>query len=183
MSISIEGLLALEQYLLYLNFVSLGLAFAFSIKLKNLNSTMLALGIMMVFNFLMTKYTPALYQASIEHQVEYLHEFRALWYLGFSFWDLLIISLVLFTHHRFGLKRAFCANVVLVAYAVKMQLHIATYIEREFVGGGYLDAIYKSGIPAINMVFASVIFGFVFTVLVSLLLSKFTRFKGVSWKI
>ncbi|NQZ11817.1 MAG: hypothetical protein HRT35_32090, partial [Algicola sp.] len=75
MSISIEGLLALEQYLLYLNFVSLGLAFAFSIKLKNLNSTMLALGIMMVFNFLMTKYTPALYQASIEHQVENLHEF------------------------------------------------------------------------------------------------------------
>jgi hypothetical protein len=183
MNMSVEALLSLEKYLLYLNFISLSIAFVFSLKLRNLNSTILALGIMMVFNFLMTKYTPSLYEASIKHQAEYLHEFRALWYLGFSFWDLLIISLVFFTHHRFGLQRAFCANAVLVAYTVKMQLHIATYIEKEFVGGGYLDSIYKSGIPTINMIFASVIFGFVLTVLVSLLLSKLTRFKGVSWKI
>jgi hypothetical protein len=180
---SIEEALALGKNLLYLNFLSLAVAFYFSININKLNSTLLALGIMMVFSFLMTSYTPTLYGLSMTNKENNLHEYRLLWYIGYAFWDFLIIGLVLYSHKRFSLKRSFCATAIIFVYFIKMELHIARYIEVEFYGSDYLNLIYEKGIPGINMVLAAVIFGFVITVLGSFFISKTTKFRGAKWNI
>ena len=127
-----EVLLEIDDYLLYLNFVSLAIAFYFGLKTNKLSSTLLALGIMMTFSYLMTSYTQPLYHAAVKYQDDYLHFFRFLWFVGFAFWDTVIVTLVLYTHHHFKLRRSFCANAILLAYVVKFHLHFALYVEKEF---------------------------------------------------
>ncbi len=178
---SVESLFAFDENLLYLNFISVAIAYYFSFKRNKLNSTLLSLGIMMVFSFLMTSYTQPLYDASVKYQADYLHEFRFLWFLGFSFWDLSIVGLLLLSHNKFRLKRSFCANAVILAYSVKMGLHITLYIEKELFLSNYFEPIYKSGIPGINMLFAATVFGFVLTVLGSIVYTRITKKKGLSW--
>lgn len=180
---NVELMFGFGQYLFYLNFASLAVAFFFSLRVNKLNSTLLALGIMMVFEFLMTAYTPSLYQASVKYQAEYLHEFRLLWYLGYALFDLLIVALVLFAHYKFRLKPLFCAKAIILTYVIELHLQMAMYLETEFYGASDMIPIYEYGIPGFNMILASVIFGFVMSVLVSGLLVKITKFRGVSWKV
>jgi hypothetical protein len=180
---SVESLLRLDINLFYLNFVSVIIAFLFTLKNTRLNSTLLALSIAIIFNYLMTSYTPTLYALSVTHQSGYLHEFRALWYLGYTFCDIMIITFVLLGHIRFELERSFCANVVLLAYFCKLQLHLAMYFEIEVLGTEHLAFFFEKGIPAINIIFASVVFGFITTIVGSLAVSKVTGFKRISWTI
>ena len=168
---------------MYLNFLSLGIVFYYSLKINKLNSSLLSMGIMMTFSFLMTRYTEPLYQAAVQYQHTYLHEFRFLWFVGFAFWDAVIITLVLYTHHHFNLKRSFCSNVIIVAYAIKFHLHWSLYIEKEFFDSKYLEPFYRIGIPMINAVLASSLFGFLLLVWVAMWLEMHTKFKGVSWRI
>ncbi len=180
---SVESLFVLDENLLYLNFISVAIAYYFSFKRNKLNSTLLSLGIMMVFSFLMTSYGQPLYDASVKYQADYLHEFRFLWFIGFSFWDLVIVGLLLVSHNKFRLKRSFCANAVILSYSVKMGLHITLYVEKELFLTNYFEPIYKNAIPSINMAFAATVFGFVLTVFGSMMYAKVTKKKGLSWSI
>ncbi len=180
---NIEYMLLIGKYLYYLNFVSVLVAFYFAYKSTRLNSTLLSLVMMLMFNFLMTSYAPHLHSASIKYQADYLHEFRFLWFVGFSFLDLLLIGLLLTSHNKFGLRLSFSAYAVIVAYSMKLLLHVLRYFEKEVFLTSYLQPIYTKGIPGINMTFAAVVFGFVLTVLASIMYTKITKKKGLSWSI
>lgn len=180
---SFEILLELDNYLMYLNFVSLAIVFYFGLKSNKLSSSLLALGIMMTFSFLMTSYTQPLYQAAVKYQDDYLHLFRFLWFVGFAFWDAVIVSLVFYTHYHFKLRRSFCANAILLAYVVKFHLHWALYTEKEFFTSKHLEPLYQYGIPTVNSLLAAAVFGYVITVWGSLTISKYSKFKRLSWHI
>ncbi len=188
--LSTSELTRLDRGLLVLNYFSFFVALYLAIKTNKLNSTLLALGIMIFLNSLMALYTPLLEEMAKEYQKDYKHVFRAIWYLGFALIDLTIISLVFFTHYKFNLKKTFCAYAVVVTYSIIMQLHLFRYIEREIGKTEYLKEIYTNGIPLINILFSSAVLGFMFFVLVTFLISNlnkkygFYKFKkGISWSI
>lgn len=178
---SIEYILSIGEYLYYLNFVSILIAFCFAYKSIRLNSTLLSLQLMLLFSFLMTSYTPGLHSASMKYHADYLHEFRFLWFVGFSLLDLLLIGLLLTSHNKFGMRLSFSAYAVVVAFSLKLLLHVSRYFEKEVYLTNYLEPIYTKGIPIINMTFAAVVFGFVLTVLASIIYTKITKKKGLSW--
>ncbi|SFC15443.1 hypothetical protein [Pseudoalteromonas denitrificans] len=180
-----------DKNFLYVNFLSVAIAFFIALKTNKLNSTLLSLIIMILFNSIMDHYTPTLFTAYVKYQDEYLHHFRLLWYIGFALMDLLIISLVLFSHKIFKLKLVFCAYVVIVTYTIKMQLHIFSYLEREFLQTDYLKIAYTSGIQFINMTFAFSILSIMIVYLLFFIFNKYgsqelaekLKIKGITWSI
>ncbi len=177
------AILGLDKSLLNLNYFSIAIAFYFTFQKNKLNSTLLSLSIMIFFNTIMTSYTPDLYAAAIKYQAEYKHHFRILWYLGFAFIEFMVFSLVLFSHERFNLERSFCANVVIISYFIKMNLQLISYAVKEINNNPAWDQIYRTAIPYLNIIFASIIFGYVITVSLSIIVRKTTKFKGLSWSI
>jgi hypothetical protein len=176
---------------LYLNYFTVIIALFIALKTNKLNSTLLALGILIIIDSIMNYYTPALYSAAVLYQEEYSHHFRLVWYLGFAFMDLIAIFLVLYTHKFFKLELFYCAYAVIISSSLRMQLQIATYLDREFFNFENLKVIYSEGIPFINMTLSSIVFGIMIVYIASLLFNKFgskalaekLKIKGITWSI
>lgn len=131
----------------------------------------------------MVRYTEPLYQAAVEHQDQYRHLFRFLWFVGFAFWDTVIISLILYTHYHFKLKRSFCTNAIVLAYGSKFFLHWGLYIEKEFFTSKHLEPFYSIGIPSINALLAASLFGYLLLVSSSVIIQSNSKYKGFTWRI
>jgi hypothetical protein len=185
-----DFLLSIEKQLLLINLVAFLIAMFIAVKTNKFNSTIISLGVMILFNLIMTGYTPFLVDFNKAYKSEYEHFVLLVWYLGFAGMDLMIITLILYFHHRFELKRLFCAYAVIIAYSLKMQLHIFRYLEREIFNTDHLKVVYTHGIPLINTIFASSMLA-IMLILISLYFIEVMRKKlgfgefkkGVTWYI
>lgn len=170
---TLEGYQWLVDLLLLCVFV--GLWF----KEKRISSTLIGLTVIAISGGIGVQYHHFLLAITDEQHKDIV---RFAWYMGFAFIDFLVIVSLHKIHLYTKTPYSFITKAFALGVLVRGMLQIIRYAERFYFNTDYLQAIYKSGVLAINVSLG--ITAIVFTVIV--LVSKYRESqgqRGVTWRV
>lgn len=170
-------LITISKFSWFAELFALAIVFALAVKNKKNSSSLVALLIMIVFGGFMREYSPYLLKIT---NPEYKNLVRFMWYMGFVSLDATAMYILYKSHNVFAIRYSIIAKITLLAFYAKGQLHLLRYAERMLGDTQYLQAVYQSGIPAINIGMATTALFFALAMAVSTYRNHQGK-EGLTW--
>lgn len=170
---------AIDIYLWIADFLMLSIFFAIWIREKNISSTLIVVGAVVLLDGIGLNYKYMLLSIEDKYYVDIV---RFSWYMGFAAIEYMIMYVTYKVHYLTKTPYSFITKMMFLAHCTLGIIQTVRYGERYFFKTDYLKAIYQNGILSINVTTTAMVIIFTIVVVVSKYRIKKGK-EGVAWTV